>query len=324
MGPSPTTALAIAVANAGALGSVSTPGLLTPLPELRALLRERITRVAEESTGRFAFNVPVGTLANGELLPSSEACINEAVQLRSEGGAVAEKFVAITTSAGDPSAFNKRIKDAGLIHIAKVGSLRHALKAQAAGCDVVIASGYEMGGHTHVYPVHTMVLAPQVIDALDIPVIVSGGIFDGRGLAAVLSMGAAAVAMGTRFIATAEHEWHENYKQAIVDAPEWGDTIYKGYYAPSRAIHSKGLDEDLPAAAKEMSVDELNLWKEKRGYVAQMEGDVVNGIITSGQCAAAIHDIPTVAELVERMWAQARDLLHDAASALDAVPATAG
>lgn len=322
MGPSPTTALAIAVANAGGLGSVSTPGLLTPLPELRALLRERMDRVAAESTGRFALNVPVGTLENGDLLPSSAACINEAIKAKEAGGAVGEKFVAITTSAGDPTAFNKRIKDAGLLHIAKVGSLRHAMKAQDAGCDIVIASGYEMGGHTHVYPVHTMVLAPQVIDALDIPVIVSGGIYDGRGLAAVLAMGAAAVAMGTRFIATVEHEWHENYKQAIVDSPEWGDTIYKGYYAPSRAIHSKGLDEDLPAMATTMTVDELNLWKEKRGYAAQMEGDVVNGIITSGQCAAAIHDIPPVGELIESMWAQARVLLHDAAD--DAVPAGTG
>jgi NAD(P)H-dependent flavin oxidoreductase YrpB (nitropropane dioxygenase family) len=71
-------------------------------------------------------------------------------------------------------------------------------------------------------------------------------------------------------------------------------------------------------------VAELNLWKEQRGYAAQMEGDVVNGIITSGQCAAAIHDIPTVAELIERMWAQARGLLHDATASLDAVPAIAG
>jgi enoyl-[acyl-carrier protein] reductase II len=321
MGPSPTTSLAIAVANAGGLGSVSTPGLLTPLHELRALLRDRMGRVASESTGRFALNVPVGTLENGDLLPSSEACINEAIKAKQAGGAIGEKFVAITTSAGDPTAFNQRIKEAGLLHIAKVGSLRHAKKAQHAGCDIVIASGYEMGGHTHVYPVHTMVLAPQVIDELDVPVIVSGGIYDGRGLAAVLAMGAAAVAMGTRFIATAEHEWHQSYKQAIVDAPEWGDTIYKGYYAPSRAIHSKGLDEDLPAAAQTMSVDELNLWKEHRGYAAQMEGDVVNGIITSGQCAAAIHDIPTVADLMERMWAQASGLLRDAAASVDAVPA---
>jgi enoyl-[acyl-carrier protein] reductase II len=323
MGPSPTTSLAIAVANAGGLGSVSTPGLLTPLHELRALLRDRMGRVASESTGRFALNVPVGTLENGDLLPSSEACINEAIKAKQAGGAIGEKFVAITTSAGDPTAFNQRIKQAGLLHIAKVGSLRHAKKAQNAGCDIVIASGYEMGGHTHVYPVHTMVLAPQVIDEVDVPVIVSGGIYDGRGLAAVLAMGAAAVAMGTRFIATAEHEWHQNYKQAIVDAPEWGDTIYKGYYAPSRAIHSKGLDEDLPAVAKTMSAGELNLWKEHRGYVAQMEGDVVDGIITSGQCAAAIHDIPTVAQLMERMWTQASGLLHDAAASVDAV-ATAG
>jgi NAD(P)H-dependent flavin oxidoreductase YrpB (nitropropane dioxygenase family) len=321
MGPSPTTSLAIAVGSAGGLGSVSTPGLLTPEPELRKLLRERMERVAAESSGKFALNVPVGTLQTGEMLPSSAVCIDEAIRCKLAGGPVGDKFVGITTSAGFPGVFTEQIKESGLLHLHKVGSLRHAKKAAQAGVDVIIASGYEMGGHTHVYPVHTMVLAPQVIAEVDVPVIVSGGIYDGRGLAAVLAMGAAAVAMGTRFIATVEHEWHENYKQAIVDSPEWNDTIYEGYYAPSRAIHSKGLDEDLPAAKKQMSVDELNLWKEHRGYAAQMEGDVLNGIVTAGQCSAAIHDIVPVAELLRRMWAQASDLLRTAAAAIETVPA---
>jgi enoyl-[acyl-carrier protein] reductase II len=317
MGPSPTTSLAIAVSSAGGLGSVSTPGLLTPEPELRRLLRERMERVATESSGRFALNVPVGTLENGELLPASAVCIDEAIRAKLAGGPVGERFVAITTSAGFSGAFSERIREAGLLHIHKVGSVRHALKAARSGVDVIIASGYEMGGHTHLHPVHTMVLAPQVIDAVDVPVIVSGGIFDGRGLAAVLAMGAAAVAMGTRFIATTEHEWHQNYKQAIVDSPEWGDTIYKGYYAPSRAIHSKGLDEELPQLTKTLTVDELNLWKEQRGYIAQMEGNVVDGIITAGQCSAAIHDIVPVPELIERMWRQATELLTVAASSFE-------
>src|SRR5438270_725125 len=97
-----------------------------------------------------------------------------------------------------------------------------------AGVDVVIASGYEMGGHTHARPVHTMVLAPQVIDAVEVPVVVSGGIHDGRGLAAALAMGAAGVGMGTRFIATLENDWHPAYKKAIVDAAEWQDVVFPG------------------------------------------------------------------------------------------------
>ena len=324
MGPSPTTELAIAVASAGGLGSVSTPGLMTPEPELRKRLRDRMHRVATESTGSFAVNIPVGTLETGDMLPATEICIDEAIRCKLAGGPVGERFVAITTSAGFGGAFTKRIQDAGLLHIHKVGSVRHAKKAAASGVDVVIASGYEMGGHTHLHPVHTMVLAPQVIDAVDCPVLVSGGIYDGRGMAAMLAMGAAGIAMGTRFIVTREHEWHENYKQAILDAQEWSDVIYQGYYAPCRALKNKGLLEDLPAAKAELPTMELNQWKEDRGYVAQIDGDVVNGFVVAGQCSAAIHDIVPVKELIERIVAQATGLLRSAGDSADALARLSG
>jgi enoyl-[acyl-carrier protein] reductase II len=319
MGPSPTTELAIAVASAGGLGSLSVPGLLTPEPELRRRVRDRMHRVATETTGHFAMNIPVGTLETGDLLPATEICIDEAIRCKLADGPVAERFVAITTSAGFGGGFTKWIQDAGLLHIHKVGSVHHAKKAADAGADIIIASGYEMGGHTHLHPVHTMVLAPQVIEAVDCPVVVSGGIYDGHGMAAMLAMGAAGIAMGTRFIVTREHEWHENYKQAIVDAREWSDTIYQGYYAPCRAIKTKGLVEDLPAAKARMSVMELNQWKEDRGYAAQLEGDVVNGFVIAGQCAAAINDIVPAQELIERIVTQATALLRSAGNSAEAL-----
>ena len=322
MGPSPTTSLAIAVGSAGGLGSVSTPGLLTPEPELRKLLRERLERVATESSGSFAVNVPVGTLASGEMLPASEACIDEAIRAKLAGGPIGDKLVAITTSAGFPGGFTERIQEAGMVHIHKVGSVRHAKKAAENGVDVIIASGYEAGGHTHLNPVHTQVLVPQVIAAVDCLVLAAGGIYDGRGLAGMLAMGAAGVSMGTRFVATEEHEWHRNYKQAIVDAKEWEDVIYQGYYAPSRAIGSKGVLVDLPEMKKTLDVNALNQWKEDRGYDAQMKGDVVNGIVTAGQVSAAISDIVPVKVLLDRMMEQAVGLLRDAASSLDALDAT--
>lgn len=325
MGPSPTTSLATAVSAAGGLGSVSTPGLLTPEPELRKRLRERMEQVALGAQGSFAVNVPVGTLANGELIPSSAFCVDEAVRVKMAGGPVSEKFVAITTSAGFPGAFTGQIKEAGLIHIHKAGSVRHAVKAAEAGVDVIIASGAEMGGHTHLNPVSTMVLAPQVIKELDVPVIVSGGIHDGYGLAAVLAMGGAGVAMGTRFIATTEHEWHENYKQFIVDSGEWQDMTYQGYYAPSRALKNPAVLEELPAIkASGISVDELNQWKEDRGYLAQMEGDTVKGIVVAGQVAAAIHDIVPTQVLIERLMDEALGLLGGVADSLPALKATRG
>lgn len=313
MGPSPTTFLAAAVSNAGALGTVSSPSVAnTSETFLRERLRAAIEHVAAATDSPFAVNVPVGRIANGELMPVSRVCIDEAIKVKQDGGKAAEQLVALTTSAGFPGEFGGIIRRSGLVHQHKVGSVRHALKAAENGVDVVIASGYEMGGHTHARGVHTMVLAPQVIDALDIPVIVSGGIADGRGLAAVLAMGGAAVAMGTRFIATAEHEWHQNYKQRIVDSPEWGDTIYPGIYAPVRGLLNKGL-EGLVAAQESMPEDEFSSWKEEQMRRAQRDGDVDGGLLVAGQVAAAVHDIPLVAELVERMVAQAGPLLDDAA-----------
>lgn len=322
MGPSPTTALATAVSAAGGLGSVSTPGLLTPEAELRKKLRDRMEQVAVGASGSFAVNVPVGTLASGEMIPASEFCIDEAIRVKLAGGPASEHFAAITTSAGFPGGFTERIKEAGLLHIHKAGSVRHAVKAAEAGVDVVIASGFEMGGHTHLNPVSTMVLAPQVIKELDIPVIVSGGIHDGYGLAAMLAMGAAGVAMGTRFIATEEHEWHQNYKQFIVDSGEWQDMTYQGYYAPTRGLKNKALLEDLPAAkATGMSVDEINQWKEDRGYLAQMDGNTEDGIVVAGQVAAAVHDIVPVKVLLDRMMDEALGLLDTVAASLPALRA---
>lgn len=316
MGPSPTTSLATAVSAAGGLGSVSAPGLLSPEAELRKKLRDRMERVAADGQAPFAVNVPVGTLASGELLPASEILIDEAIRAKLAGGPTSAHFAAITTSAGFAGAFTERIKAAGLLHIHKAGSVRHAVKAAETGVDILIASGFEMGGHTHLNPVSTMVLAPQVIREVDIPVIVSGGIHDGLGLAAVLAMGAAGVAMGTRFIATEEHEWHRNYKQFIVDSGEWQDMTYQGYYAPTRGLKNKALLEDLPAAKQSgLSVDEVNQWKEDRGYLAQMEGNTEDGIVVAGQVSAAIHDIVPVKVLLERM-------MDEAIAALDGVSAS--
>lgn len=317
MGPQPTTHLATAVCNAGGLGTVSCPSIVnTSVDELREQFRAAMEHVAAHSDSPFAVNVPVGRVASGELLPVSATCIAEAIAAKRDGGPVGDKLVAITTSAGYPGEFIKDIKAAGLLHQAKVGSLRHATKARAAGTDVIIASGYEMGGHTHVNGVHTMVLAPQVIAELDCPVIVSGGICDGRGLAAMLAMGAAGIAMGTRFIATAEHEWHERYKQRIVDTPEWGDKVFQGVYAPVRGLKNAGL-EKLQDKLDTLSPEEFRMWEEGEMRRAMREGDIENGLLAGGQVAAAVHDMPTVADLVDRIVRDAADLLANATPLAD-------
>jgi enoyl-[acyl-carrier protein] reductase II len=315
MGPQPTTMLAAAVSNAGGLGTVSCPSIVNSSEEfLRTKFREAIEYVAAHTDRPFAVNVPVGrTISTNELLLVSRTCINEAIAVKRDGGKAGEQLVALTTSAGYPGEFIGEIKAAGLIHQAKVGSLRHAVKARDAGTDVIIASGYEMGGHTHVNGVHTMVLAPQVIGQLDCPVIVSGGICDGRGLAAVLAMGGAGVAMGTRFIATREHEWHQRYKQRVVDTPEWGDQVYPGVYAPCRGLKNPGL-ERLPEMLEKLPPEEFQVWEEGEMRRAMREGDIEDGLLVGGQVAAAIHDMPAVAEIVDRMVAEAGSLLGAAAA----------
>jgi enoyl-[acyl-carrier protein] reductase II len=316
MGPSPTTHLAVAVSSAGGLGTVSCPSITNSSEAfLRRGFRAAIEHVAANTDRPFAVNVPVGRTATGELLLVSRICIEEAIAVKRDGGRAGEQLRALTTSAGFAGEFGPAIRESGLVHMCKVGSVRHAMKAAESGANVVIASGYEMGGHTHAKAVHTMVLAPQVIEALDIPVVISGGIADGRGLAAVLAMGGAAAAMGTRFIATQEHEWHDAYKQRIVDAKEWEDVVYGGIYAPIRGLRNEGL-EAMEDVRKTMSGNEFQNWEEEQIRVAQRDGDVTNGLMVAGQVSAAIHDMPTVNDLITRIVSQARGLLGEAQAAL--------
>jgi enoyl-[acyl-carrier protein] reductase II len=316
MGPSPTTYLAAAVSAAGGLGTVSCPSIVNTSEDfLRKGFRDAIEHVASSTDRPFAVNVPVGRTPDGELLLVSRTCIDEAISVKRDGGKAGEQLRAIVTSAGFAGEFGSAIRESGLVHMAKVGSVRHALKAAEYGANVIIASGYEMGGHTHAKGVHTMVLAPQVIGALDIPVVVSGGICDGRGLAAVLAMGGAAAAMGTRFIATREHQWHQAYKQRIVDAKEWDDVVYGGIYAPIRGLRNDAIAA-LDKARETLSPQDFQAWEEEQIRVAQRDGDVERGLLVAGQVSAAIHDIPTVAELVTRIVAQAHELLAASASVL--------
>jgi NAD(P)H-dependent flavin oxidoreductase YrpB (nitropropane dioxygenase family) len=318
MGPFRTGRLAAAVSGAGGLGTVSIPGMTVDPAEGARLLRRQIEEATGLTDGPVAVNVPVGFASTGDVLPVTEAYIAEAIAVRSEGGKAGRQLVAVTTSAGFAGSYSARLHEVGLVHMHKVGALRHARKAADAGADVVIASGYEMGGHTHEHPVHTMVLAAQVIPALQIPVLVSGGIFDGRGLAAALAMGAAGVAMGTRFIATEENDWHEAYKQRIVAATEWSDVVFPGVYGPARGLDSAGVRRlQAMVDAGETSESELTRWKDEAMIRAQRDGDVDEGLLPAGQCAGAISGIVPVGRLVPEMVEQARALL---AAAHDVLP----
>lgn len=311
MGPFRTNEIALAVSEAGGLGTVSIPGMTRPTDEGKAMMRSNIEWVAERTDKPFAVNVPVGRLPSGEVLPSTAAYIGALIEARAADSAVRERANVIITSAGFPGEFRDQIKDSGLIHLHKVGSTVHAQKAEAAGVDAVVASGYEMGGHTHLNPVHTFVLAANVTEKVSVPVIVSGGVRDGRGLVAALAFGASGVAMGTRFIATEENvDWHPAYSKQVLAAGEGDDVVFPAVYGPARGLNNDGVAELLDImATNKLSDDELAKWKDARIILAQEEGDIANGLMPMGQVASGISSVVSIPQLIEDMVATAHKLL---------------
>lgn len=311
LGPYKTVALAAAVSNAGGLGTVSIPGISEEPRAGAAKLRGYIEEACALTERPFAVNIPVGTDKHGKV-PAFSAAYVRAVVDAVKDGEIAKRLRVITTSAGAPAAARRMIAGSGLLHVHKVGGTRQAERAVADGVDMLIASGYEAGGHTHARPVHTFVLGPSVTEAVDVPVILAGGGRDGRGLAAALAMGADAVALGTRFVASHDNpDWHPNFAAKIRDAREGEDTLFQALYGPSRILPSRAIDE-LHAFEQQPGITEEDLtrFKDERLIAAQRDGDMDGGILPCGQVAGAIKDLIHVAEFVPGMVAEAIAVLE--------------
>jgi NAD(P)H-dependent flavin oxidoreductase YrpB (nitropropane dioxygenase family) len=322
MGPFKTAKLAAAVSEAGGLGTVSIPGMSGDPAALARVMREHIEETSSLTPKPFAVNVPVGRAEDGQILPISEAYIRAVIEARRADAGIERQLTVLTTSAGFPGEFRPLIADSGLIHIHKVGSTRQAIKAEQLGVDVVIASGYEMGGHTHAVPMHTFVLVPNVTEAVSVPVLLSGGARDGRTLAAALCLGAAGVAMGTRFIASEDNaDWHPATARRIVEAGEGDDTIFPGVYSPARGLKSAGLAHLMDLTRQGATAADLLEYKDAAMIRAEEEGDLDSGILPAGQVACGIRDIARVAQLVPTMAAEAAALLSRLASAGQATTA---
>lgn len=322
MGPFKTARLAAAVSEAGGLGTVSMPGMTADPAQGARRLREHIEETAALTRKPFAVNVPVGRADTGEVLPISAAYINAVIEARRADATLERQLTVLTTSAGFPGEFRPQIAGSGLIHMHKVGSTRQAVKAEQSGVDVIIASGYEMGGHTHAVPVHTFVLLPNVTEAVSVPVLLSGGARDGRTLAAALCLGAAGVAMGTRFIASEENmDWHPAAARQIVAAGEGDDTIFPGVYSPARGLKSAGIDQLNELMRAGATAEELLAYKDAALIRAEEDGDLDTGILPAGQVASGIHGIVSVADFVPAMAAEAAAVLRRLASAAGATTA---
>jgi nitronate monooxygenase len=288
--------LVAAVANAGALGFI----VAHMFPSGEALLAEI------EKTRRLT-DKPFGV--NLTLLPSINPIPYDAYR-----EAIIESGIKIVETAGRaPVDHLPRFKEAGVKVIHKCTSVRHAISAVKHGVDVISIDGFECAGHPGEDDVGLIVLLPATVDAVDVPVIASGGMADGRSLVAALALGADGVNMGTRFCATVEAQIHENVKDQIVRNTE-RDTVMVGRsLRNSVRVARNAISEQVAEIQRDPTktfadVRELMAGARGRENVLR-EGDVDGGIWTAGQSQALIHDIPTCAELVRNIMDQADGIL---------------
>jgi len=293
--------LAAAVSNAGGLGTLG--ALTQPTPED---LGREIERCRAMTDKPFSVNVT--------MLPT----VNPPPYERIFDVIVSHGIRIVETAGNVPAAVFERLRDAGIVIVHKCTSVRHALAAEKRGVHIVSIDGFECAGHPGEEDVPGLVLIPAAVSALSVPVIASGGIADGRGMAAALSLGAEGVNMGTRFVATREAPVHENVKQALITARE-NETrlIMRTLRNSSRVLLNPVSEEVLElehrpgGAAFEVLRPLVN---GQRGRAALESGDITNGVIWAGMVAGLIDDIPSCGELIERMVAQCRARLAAAAA----------
>lgn len=280
--------LASAVSNAGALGVI---GAGSMYPEI---LEEHIIKCKAATKKPFAVNLPL-------LYPDIDNHVDAILR---------HKVPIVITSAGNPTKLTKQLKDAGLVVMHVVSSSRFAQKAERAGCDAVIAEGFEAGGHNGREETTTMVLIPLVVNAVKIPLIAAGGIATGRQMLAAMVLGADGVQIGSRFVATEEASSHINFKEALIKASE-GDTVLTlKELTPVRLLKNNFYEQVNAAYMQKASTDELNqLLGKGRSKKGMFLGDVRDGELEIGQVSALIKDIKPAAEIVKDIWQQFSDAL---------------
>lgn len=221
---------------------------------------------------------------------------------------IKHKIKVVTTGAGNPGKYMGRFKAAGIKVVPVVPSVALAKRMETIGVDAVIAEGMESGGH--IGELTTISIVPQVVDAVTIPVIAAGGIADGRGMAAVLALGASGIQMGTRFVASTECTIADSYKEAILKAKD-RDTIVTGRATghPVRILKNRLAREFLKLEAKGATKEELEKFGEGRLRMAAREGDIQNGSVMAGQIAGLVNDIKPVKNIME-------DIVFEAESAI--------
>ncbi len=273
--------LASAVSNAGGLGVLGS-GSMYP-----HILEENIRKCKQATQKPFGVNVP--------LLYTD---IDKHIQI-----IIDEKVPIVFTSAGNPGKFTSILKQHNITVVHVVSSSKFALKAQDAGCDAVVAEGFEAGGHNGREETTSFVLIPAVSNAVKIPVIAAGGIASGRQMLAAIILGASGVQIGSRFVASNEASSHINFKNAVINAGEGDTVLTMKQLTPVRLLKNKFYDMVQEAEQKCISKEDLNeLLGRGRAKKGMFEGNMEEGELEIGQVSSLIKNIQPAADIVAEIW----------------------
>ncbi len=286
--------LAAAVSNAGGLGIIGSGSMY---PEV---LDEHVRKCKAATDKPFAVNLPM-------LYPDIDKHIETIIK---------HKVPIVFTSAGNPKTWTNHLKEHGITVVHVVSSVKFALKAQEAGVDAVVAEGFEAGGHNGRDETTTLCLIPMVKEQLKIPLIAAGGIGNGRAMLAAMNLGADAVQVGSRFVASLESSAHNNFKNAVVDAREGDTQLTLKELTPVRLIKNDFYNRVTTAYKDCATVDELKtLLGRGRAKKGMFEGDMVEGELEIGQISGLIHDIKPAAEIVNDFIKEYKTALKEQLSA---------
>lgn len=273
--------LASAVSNAGALGLI---GAGSMYPEI---LQEHIKKCKAATDKPFGVNVPL-------LYPDIDKLMKIIID---------EKVPIVFTSAGNPKTWTGILQSSGIKVVHVVSSSKFAVKAEEAGCDAVVAEGFEAGGHNGREETTTMVLIPAVKSSITIPLIAAGGIATGKQMLAAIVLGADAVQIGSRFVCTPEASSHVNFKEAVIAAKEGDTQLSMKKLVPVRLLKNeffKTVEKAEHEGASEEKLKEiLGRARAKKGM---FEGDMIEGELEIGQVAAMIQEVKPAGEVVEEIW----------------------
>lgn len=281
--------LASAVSNAGGLGIIGS-GSMYP-----DILRDHIRKCKAATNKPFGVNLPL-------LYPQ----IGDHIQIILDEG-----VPIVFSSAGNPKTWTSTFKERGVRVVHVVSSSKFAKKAQDAGCDAVVAEGFEAGGHNGREETTTLCLIPAVCDAVDIPVIAAGGIGDGRAMAAAFALGAEAVQVGSRFVASLEASAHQAFKDKIIQTEEGDTHLTLKEITPVRLIKNAFWERVQEAYARGADKEELQtLLGRGRAKKGMFEGDLIEGELEIGQISATFDEILPASQIVEMMMKDFRESCH--------------